>query len=768
VDRRQQVGRSTAQITVTREARPATALFDEAEIRIDGRDKVSGKTQFTADVHRPNMLWAAYATSPHAYARVRSVDTAAARAVPGVKAVLTAADIGPLRFGRQVFDWPVLAYDVVRFIGDRVAAVAAETREAAEEAARRIEVAYDELEPVLTPAAALAPDAPVLHPEWPDYHYLAYQNAPRPGFPAPNMHAWSVLEKGSSDLDALFAGAHRVYEHRFETPRQHCGYIEPHATLVWIDDDGTVHVHSPNKSPFALRMQLAHVTGTPVERIVVETNAIGGDFGGKGLTVDEFPCFFLAKATGRPVRRVQTYSDELQGMTTRHRAYVTLKTAVDEHGKFIAHRSEMLYDGGAYAAGKPMPSLLQAVGYGTVPYQVPNVRLDIRSVYTNTIPAAHMRSPADVQTYFAWEQHVDIIAQDLGIDPIEFRMLNVIRDGDTALTGELVRAPRAYAVLDALRQNARWDEPLPAGRARGVALVCRHTGHGKTSLRLRLTPAGRIEVVTGVPDQGSGGHTVIRRVVAAVLSVAPERVDVRRGNTAEAELDPGAGASRVTHVVGGAAKNGAERLRERIEREWGLTLRDDAFVDPQTGKTEPFGDVAARHAALEVSGAFDGDYHDPADPGDYSCSAFCLDVDVDRDTGAFRILDALLVAEVGQIINPTAHQGQLDGGFIYGIGGALMEEMPIDESGKIGTLSLGEYKLPTMMDIPPLRTVLVQAGPAKGPYGAKMAGELSNSGVAPALVNAICRAAGVRIKEFPVTSERIYQALSLTHRTEAS
>jgi CO/xanthine dehydrogenase Mo-binding subunit len=688
-----------------------------------------------------------------------SIDTTAARAVPGVKAVLTGADIGPLRFGRQVFDWPVLAYDVVRFIGDRVAAVAAETREAAEHAARLVEVTYEELDPVLTAADAMANGAPALHPEWPEYHYLAYQGAANPSFAAPNVHAWSVLEKGDADLDALFAGAHRVYEHVFETPRQHCGYIEPHATLVWLDGDGTLHVHSPNKSPFALRMQLAHVTGLPIDRIVVETNAIGGDFGGKGLTVDEFPCYFLAKATGRPVRRVQTYTDELQGMTVRHPATVTLKTAVDAHGKFVAHRSQMLYNGGAYAAGKPMPSLLQAVGYGTVPYQIPNVRLDILSVYTNTIPSAHMRSPADVQTYFAWEQHADIIARDLGIDPIEFRMLNAIRDGDTAVTGETVRNPRAYAVLEALREHSDWGSPLPAGRARGIALVCRHTGHGKTSLRMRLTAAGTVDVVTGVPDQGSGGHTVIRRVTAAVLGIRPERVNVRRENTANANLDPGAGASRVTHVVGGATKDGAEKLRERIRSEWNLLLRDDAFADPVTGATESIESVVAARGELDVTGAYDGDFHDSKD-GDYSCSAFCLDVAVDRDTGAVRIVDALLVAEVGQIINPIAHQGQLDGGFIYGVGGALMEEMPVDESGKIQTLSLGEYKLPTIMDIPPFRTVFVESAPGKGPYGAKMAGELSNSGVAPALVNAIADAVGVRVARFPVTSERVYAALN--------
>jgi len=743
----------------TREERSAGAVFDASEIRIDGRDKVSGKTKFTADVHRPNMLWAAYTASPFAYARIGTIDTTAARAVPGVKAILTGRDIGPLRMGRQVFDWPVLAYDVVRFIGDRVAAVAAETRHAAEEAARLIDVTYEELAPVLTAADAMTAGAPVLHPDWPEYHYLAYLDEPNPSFPAPNVHAWSTLAKGESDLDALFAGAHRVYEHRFETPRQHCGYIEPHATLVWIDDDGTVHVHSPNKSPFSLRTQLAHVTGVPAERIIVETNAIGGDFGGKGITVDEFPCFFLAKATGRPVRRVQNYTDELQGMTTRHPATITLKTAVDEHGKFIAHRSQMLYNGGAYAAGKPTASLLQALGYGTVPYWIPNVRLDILSVYTNTIPSAHMRSPADVQTYFAWEQHAEMIANDLGIDALEFRMLNAIREGDTALTGETVRNPRAYAVLEALRDHSDWGKPSPPNRARGIALACRHTGHGKTSLRMRLTPGGRIDVVTGVPDQGSGGHTVIRRVAAAVLSIAPERVDVRRGTTAESLLDPGAGASRVTHVVGGATKDGAERLRDKIAAEWGLVLRDDAFVDPVTGQTTPIEAVAAERGELGVIGAYDGDFHDSKD-GDYSCSAFCLDVEVDPDTGAFRIIDALLVAEVGQIINPVAHQGQIDGGFIYGIGGATMEEMPVDESGKVTTLSLGDYKLPSMMDIPPFRTVFVESAPGKGPYGAKMAGELSNSGVAPALMNAIARAVGARLMQFPITSERIYDALN--------
>jgi len=747
-------------MTRTSVAPATTTVFAVDEIRVDGRDKVSGQMAYTADIRRPDTLWAAYAISPYAYARVKSIDKTAALAVPGVKAVLTAADIGNVRLGRQIFDWPVLAVEVVRFIGDRVAAVAAETREAAEEAARLIEVDYEELEPVLTPHAALADTAPVLHPEWTDYHYLAYLDKPRPVMPKPNMHAWSVLEKGAPDLDAMFASAYRVYEHHFVTPRHHCGYIEPHATIVWIDAGGVLHVHTPNKSPFRLRTQLAHVTGLPDEKIIIECNAIGGDFGGKGLTVDEFVCYFLVKATGRPVRRVQKYTDELQGMTTRHRAYITLKSAVDERGRFVAHWSEMMYDGGAYAAGKPTDNLLQGVGYGTVPYHIENVRLEISSVYTNTIPAAHVRSPADVQTFFAWEQHVDMIATDLRIDPIEFRMLNVIRDGQSAITGEKLPSPRAYAVLEALRANCNWDEPLPSNRARGVALACRHTGQGKTSIKMRLTQAGRIEALMNTPDQGSGGHTIARRIIAAVFGVEPSRVAIVYGNTNEALQDPGTGASRVTHVVGGAVKAGAERLKALVEAAAGCMVRDDAFVDPVTGLVESFETVAARIGTIDAVGEYNGHYHGGPDDGDYSASAFCIDVEVDRETGAFRIVDALLVAEVGQIINPVAHQGQLDGGFIFGVGGAVMEEMPIDESGKVTTLSLGEYKMPTMKDIPPFRTVHVQSGPTHGAFNAKMAGELSNSGVAPALVNALYRAVGVRLFEFPVTSERVFNALA--------
>lgn len=224
---------------------------------------------------------------------------------------------------------------------------------------------------------------------------------------------------------------------------------------------------------------------------------------------------------------------------------------------------------------------------------------------------------------------------------------------------------------------------------------------------MRLTPAGRIEVLLNTPDQGSGGHTIARRIIAAVFGIEPARVAIVYGNTSETLQDPGTGASRVTHVVGGAVKAGAERLKSLVEAAAQRVVRDDAFVDRLTGRTETFEAVSARIGTIDAVGEFNGNYHGGADDGDYSASAFCIEVQVDQETGEFRIIDALLVAEVGQIINPVAHQGQLDGGFIFGVGGAVMEEMPIDESGKVTTLSLGEYKMPTMKDIPPFRTVHV-------------------------------------------------------------
>jgi CO/xanthine dehydrogenase Mo-binding subunit len=712
---------------------PSADAPADDERRIEGRRKVSGQAKYTADIVRENTLWAAYAESPHAHARICSIDVEAARRVPGVRVVLTGADIGLTCLGRQILDWPVLAVDTVRFIGDRVAAVAAETREAAEAAAREIVVHYDVRPAVLNTAAALAPDAPALHPGWAEYAYPVYANRPRPERAHPNIQGTLLRVKGAADLEPIFARAHRVFEHRFETPRTHAGYIEPRATLVWIDRAGVVHVHSPNKSPFDLRKQMARTLGLPLEQITVECTSIGGDFGGKGLTLDEYACYFLAKASGRPVRHVQRYSDELRSGTTRHQAVMTLRTAVDAGGTFLAHHSIVLYDGGAYAGGKPVPHLLPGFGYGTIPYRVENVRLEMSAVYTNTLPAAHVRGPGETQTFFAWERHVDEIAAELGIDPLELRLRNMMRHGDTALNGDIVEHPKGREVLEALRgELARMPAP-EAGRARGVSIVCSHTGGGTTSVRMRLEEDGTIAVILGVADQGAGTFTLVQRVAAATLGVPRERIAVRQGNTVDALYDPGAGASRITHIVGRATQDAAVQLRARID----------------AGEAAPF----------EVTATYESDPAGSQRVPDYTFGAYAIELAVDSETGKLSVLDALFVADVGTILNPLAHRGQIDGGFVCGLGVALMEERPLDESGKPLLLSLGDYKIPTIRDVPPLRTVYIPARPGSGPFGAKMIGELSNAGVAPAIANAVYHAVRVRLHSLPLLAEHVYHAL---------
>jgi CO/xanthine dehydrogenase Mo-binding subunit len=738
-----------------------SGILATPERRVDGRDKVSGRMQYTADIKRPGMLWAAFATSPYAHARIRSVDVRAAREVEGVRAVLTADDIGRLRFGRQLHDWPVLAFDRVLMIGDRIAAVAAETREAAEEAARRVVVDFEELEPLLDPVAALAPGAPVLHPDRQTYYHRAFEGKDPMAVPHPNVQGLNRFTRGETDLAPFFAGAHRVFEHTFFTARQHAGYIEPRSTLVWVDEDGTIHVQTPNKIPFWLRHAMAKCVGVEEARIVVEPAAIGGDFGGKGTTIDEVPCYFLAKATGRPVRYVETYAEELGYAPTRHSASIALKTAVDRDGRFVAHASDVIYDGGAYAGGKIIPWLVPGFGYSAIPYFIPNYQVLARTVYTNQLPGAHVRAPADLQVFFAWEQHVDAIAEALAIDPIELRLRNLLQDGQAAMTGEVMREVNAARVLETLKREARYGEPLPADRGRGIALTCRHTPGLITSIKIVLSANGTLEIVTGVTEQGSGQLTMLQRVAAATLGIEPERIGVRRASTAEALADAGTGGSWVTHVHGRAVQMAATNLKAILEERSALTLREGGFEGPD-GRRERFEDVAARLCAggpVEATATYNG-MHGPEHPSDFSFSGYAIEVAVDRETGAVRVLDATIVCDTGAIINPIGHQGQIDGGFAAGIGSALLEEITIDEHGKVMTLSLGEYKLPTIADMPPFRTITLRGGDGAGPFGAKMAGELSNTGVAPAIANAIHNAVGVRLNRFPLTSERVYNALT--------
>ncbi|HEX6444736.1 MAG TPA: xanthine dehydrogenase family protein molybdopterin-binding subunit [Streptosporangiales bacterium] len=706
----------------------APVTFSSPERRLEGPLKVRGAAGYTDDVPVPGALWAGFVSSPYPHARIAAIDTSGARALPGVHALLTGAGIGGARFGRNLLDWPVLATEVVRFIGERVVAVAAESRELVDEAVRLVDVEYEELPAVHDPSAALAPDAPVLHPDAAGYRTL---RGPRPVVAHPNVQGNLVVARGDDDIEGALSAADLVVESTFSTPRHHCGFLEPHAAVVWLEPDGTVRVVSTSKEPFALARQMAAALDLPAERIVVDNAFVGGDFGGKGLSALEFPLYFLARATGRPVRAVLPYSDELAATSTRHAATMRLRTGVNRDGTFVAHAAELVFDGGAYAAAKPSPQLVLGGGLATMSaYAVPHTRLEMTTVYTNTVPGGHMRSPGEVQAVFAGESHVDVIASRLGIDPIELRRRNAVRAGRPNATGETFPRPAAVDVLDAVRTAARWDQPRPPGRGIGVALYQRGAGTGRGGVILRALPDGGFELVTGSVDQGGGTHTALRRIAAASLGVAEDAVVVVRRSTRQALFDSGVGASRVTRVLGEATRRAAAQLRERLAAEGG-------------------GDVA-----IEAR----GEYEATGRAEDSSFIAEAVEVEVDPETGAVTLLDAVIAVDVGEVINPVAHRGQLEGGFAFGLGAALMEDLAV-EDGQVLTSTLGDYKLPTVADMPPLRIVEVRPEGSSRRTGPKAVGELSNSGVPPAVANAVAAAVGVRLSSLPLTAEAIHAEL---------
>jgi CO/xanthine dehydrogenase Mo-binding subunit len=743
------------------------ALLREPEYRVEGPLKVTGAARYTADVILPGMLWLAYARSDRPHARLVSVDVSATRALPGVHAVLTGADTGDVCLGRRLLDWPALARDRVRIIGDRIAAVAAETREIAEQAAGLVQVEYEDL-PLVTLDNALDPDAPILHPDIDAYRVVGGGKPPKTSHP--NMHGYSVVEKSETgeSVDVVFQRAEHVFDHTFSTAREFQGFLEPRACVVWIDEQERIRIINTNKSPAAVRQQLATALDLPESEIIIDTTFIGGDFGGKGLSIDEFTCVFLARATGRPIKAVMAYVDELQASNSRHSATMRLRTAVSRDGMFLAHASEAIIDGGAYAAGKVSPALVVPAHNTLSAYHIPVTRLEAKAVYTNSIPGGSMRAPGDPQSMFASECHVDMIATALGMDPIELRRRNALRDGEQSVTGERVHRARAVEVLDALARESNWGTPLPDGRGRGVSLGVRHIGAGATAVVMRLLPDGEVEVVTGVADQGGGAYTVLRRVAAAVMSVDPRRVIIRHSDTSGPAPDPGVGGQRTTHVLGRAAQAGATEMKARLEElaaeamGWPageVRLEADHFVAGDvSARFEEVAEQIAKGPPVEVRGAYDGT-HKAGEPGDFEFAGYVVQAAVDRETGGVTVDHVLLVADVGTIINPVAHQGQLDGGLMFGIGAALMEDLSIQD-GRITTPSLGDYKMPCQMDTPPFKTVLIH-DPAEGPgpLGGKAAGELTNTTVAPAVANAVAAACGARITRIPLTAERVLEAL---------
>ncbi len=725
--------------------------------RTDNTGKVTGEARYTSDVHLPGTLWAKTLRSPYSHARIKRIDISRAVDAPGVRAVLTGNDVRGILYGRRYRDISVLAQDRVRFVGERVAAVAADTLEQAEEALELIQVDYKELPAVFDPIAAVQEGAPIVHPD-----VASYKGLPKPLEQPTNRFVYDVFTRG--DIGVGFAQSDLIVENTFTVPRVHQSFIEPHCCVVWIDERERVQMWSPNKVPHGLKESMSQAFGLAKEKIRVNPVAIGGDFGGKGAPIDEPICYLLAVRSGRPVKMIMEYREEFFAGAPRHAAIIKLKTGVRRDGAMVAHQMDAYLDAGAYGGFRP-GAVINGITHAGGCYRADHAKIAVSRVYTNNLPGGQMRAPGEPQGFFAAESHMDCVARKLGMDPYDFRMKNLMEEGDITLTGGHYKAIKAKETLRAAAEAAGYSTPKRKYIGRGVAVGYRGPGGGTTSLKVELTPEGSVVIHTSFFEQGTGTYTTLRQITAEELACGADEIQIKTLDTdSGVASDTGLGGSRGTRVASGAAYRAAHAAKEDLlalaESMLGwpkseIILKGKNIVNVEAKKQQRWQELLARAGRSITGEAFNkDDDHSPVT----AFAAQVAEVAVDPETGAVTLRRLTTAHDTGMIMNPIGHQGQIEGGVVQGIGYGLIEYLPVQD-GRVQVANFGEYKIPTVKDIPALKTVILAGNEGVGPYNVKGIGENPISPPAPAIANAIEDAVGVRIKDLPITSEKIYRVL---------
>jgi CO/xanthine dehydrogenase Mo-binding subunit len=753
--------------------------------RLEAAGKITGRSEYTDDLSRARMLQGAILGSPYPHARIVAYDVTKAAALPGVEAVITAQDFPYLPVGPVVKDETILAREKVRYVGEAVAAVAAVDRETALEALKLIEIEYDELAAVLSPEDALAPGAPIIHENLAKYFKIFDCRC------SGNLLSEQSLTEG--DVDAAFADCDVVIEGEYETPAQSHVYLEPCAAIAEVDDRGKVTVWSSHQSITRVQSNVCEALGLPMTKVRVITPRVGGGFGGKMEATVQPIAAALALKTNRPVKVVLTREDDFAMMRARHPAKIWMRTGAKRDGTILAREAKLVFDGGAYADDSPAVlafGLYMARG----PYRIPHVRVNGKLVYTNKLRSAGFRGFGNPQVTFAGESQVDEIAEKLGIDPIELRLRNAMRKGDKWLGGHTVQSCGLVECLEKVRDHSGWQQRRKGsgaaheGRRKGigVAVLAHVCGVLGSSAIVRLAEDGSLILNTGAVDIGQGADTVLAQICAASLRVEVDRVNLVAPDTDATPYNWGTAASRVTYMAGRAVAGAAQQLKEKIFKHAAAMLEcaaDDlelraggAVGVTGTDRQVSFFEVSLRsHYAVggpligEHALVFDGEPFDPkrtamvgfpfSNLGIYLFGAQVVEVEVDEVTGRVVPISAWLAHDVGRAINPQAVEGQLQGGFVQGLGYALCEELVWD-GGRLANPTMMDYKIPGAPDVPErIETFIVEDAEPTGPFGAKGVGEPGIIAVAPAVGNAIAAAIGRRLHRFPFTSERVFTAL---------
>lgn len=735
-------------------------------IRPDGADKVTGRAQYSADFAMPGMIYARMLRSPHAHARIRSIDTSKAEALPGVKAVVTAKDIvefpldKSVMLGIQDMRWMcrnVIAREKALFHGHPVAAVAAINEEVAAAACALIEVDYEVLPHVIEIEDAIRPDAPILH-EWNKFE----------GKPS-NITATMSLKAG--DVEKGFAEADVVVERTFTSRPVHQGYIEPHACTVSYAADGRVTIWSSSQGQFMVRAMTSLLTGVPQSSIRAIPAEIGGGFGGKTIIYLEPVAVMLSKKSGRPVKMVMS-RDEVQRATgPAPGSLSTVKIGARKDGTIVAAQGTFYLQAG----GLPGAPLRGPVGCSFAGYAIPNVVSNGYEVVSNRSKVAAYRAPGAPLGAFATECVLDEIAEKLGIDPLEMRVKNSAKAGDKAIYGATFGEVTFKETVEAIRNHPHYKAPLdrnPAPgikRGRGVASGFWYNAGGESSVQVNITEDGNVVVTTGHPDVG-GSRASIANVVAELLGIEHSRVSVLIGDTMTIGFSNLTGGSRVTFASALVATASTEKvigqLKERAAKIWGI---DAEAIKWEDGMALPAGDNAGKFPPLSLKelAAKANEMGGPigtqvqlnttgADPG---FATHCVDVEVDVDLGIVRVLRYTAAQDVGRALHPGYVEGQIQGGVVQGIGWALSEEYLYDKNGKVDNATFLDYRMPVCSDVPMIEAVVLEFPNPKHPQGVRGVGEAPIVPPLAAIANAVHDALGVRFFDLPMSPPRVTERL---------
>ncbi len=754
----------------------ATAERTTPFIRQDGKDKVTGLGRYTADMTLTGMLHARFRYADHAHARIIRIDTTRAKALSGVFAVITQDDVRDVRYGAFVQDRTLFAKGKVRYDGELVAAVAALTPEIAQQAAELIEVDYEPLPVVNDVEAALESGTPLVHEEWASYS--ASDDVVRDG----NNCSRSTIVKG--DADQGMKQAEVVVKERYVADMSHAVPIEPHAVLAQWQGD-RVTIWSSTQVPFIARSGVATTLAIPENHVRVVVPHLGGGFGGKCEFHYEAQVAALARAAKRPVRLVFSRKEEFVAPDHRREGQVIeLETGVMRDGTIVARRGRMILDNGAYSADAPFfPQLAAMIVVG--PYKVQNVFVDASLAYTNHTPSGSVRAPTAPQACWAVEQHMDSIAEQIGMDPVEFRRMNIVRDGDEGPTRQVFADIRAADTLDKAVELIGYGAELPEDEAIGVACGWWPSFGGPSGAYVKLNGDGSATIVTGAQECGTGAVMALPLLAAEVLGMRPEDFSLLYQDTDAGPWDAGASGSQTTFNNGRAVIQAALEVREQLlelaEEELEASRDDIELVDGvvrvkgSPTRSVPIPDLAEKaHGDRLLLGRGSGS--PPATPtvdaagcsGRLGMESFLAPtfithaarVKLDRETGVVRVLEVAAVHDSGTVLNPIGAEGQVEGGVVMGIGMATLEGSQIGEDGRQLNPHLLDYKLQTMADAPPIKLAFVGVPVANaGPKGSKAVAEPPCVPTPGAIANAIARAAGARVHELPMTPTRVWEAM---------